>query len=107
MSKIIVTPSSLDHMYELTSYNIDGFIIPIKNLSANQSFEVDYKDLELVIDKIKNKEVIVNYDVMNKNSYILKENDIFSIRRYGKYKFVGIVKSTKKNNFIIRYLKYI
>ena len=37
----------------------------------------------------------------------LKENDIFSIRRYGKYKFVGIVKSTKKNNFIVRYLKYI
>ena len=33
MSKIIVTPSSLDHMYELTSYNIDGFIIPIKNPS--------------------------------------------------------------------------
>ena len=51
--------------------------------------------------------MIVNYDVMNKNSYILKENDIFSIRRYGKYKFVGIVKSTKKNNFIVRYLKYI
>ena len=57
--------------------------------------------------EVKNKEVIVNYDVMNKNSYILKENDIFSIRRYGKYKFVGIVKSTKKNNFIVRYLKYI
>ena len=44
MSKIIVIPSSLDHMYELTSYNIDGFIVPIKNLSANQSFEVYYKD---------------------------------------------------------------
>ena len=62
---------------------------------------------KVALDKIKNKEVIVNYDVMNKNSYILKENDIFSIRRYGKYKFVGIVKSTKKNNFIVRYLKYI
>ena len=49
MSKIIVIPSSLDHMYELTSYNIDGFIVPIKNLSVNQSFEVDYKDLELKI----------------------------------------------------------
>ena len=68
MSKIIVTPSSLDHMYELTSYNIDGFIIPIKNLSANQSFEVDYKDLELVIDK--NKEVILLINKMMHSSDI-------------------------------------
>lgn len=70
MSKIIVTPSSLDHMYELKSYNIDGFIIPIKNLSANQSFEVDYKDLELVIDKIKNKEVILLINKMMHSSDI-------------------------------------
>lgn len=70
MSKIIVIPSSLDHMYELTSYNIDGFIIPIKNLSANQSFEVDYKDLELVIDKIKNKEVILLINKMMHSSDI-------------------------------------
>ena len=70
MSKIIVIPSSLDHMYELTSYNIDGFIVPIKNLSANQSFEVDYKDLELVIDKIKNKEVILLINKMMHSSDI-------------------------------------
>lgn len=59
------------------------------------------------IEKMKNKEVIVNYEVMSKNSYLLKENDIFSIRRYGKYKFVGIVKSTKKDNYIVKYLKYV
>ena len=70
MSKIIVIPSSLDHMYELTSYNIDGFIVSIKNLSANQSFEVDYKDLELVIDKIKNKEVILLINKMMHSSDI-------------------------------------
>ena len=70
MSKIIVIPSSLDHMYELTSYNIDGFMVPIKNLSVNQSFEVDYKDLELVIDKIKNKEVILLINKMMHSSDI-------------------------------------
>lgn len=80
----------------ISSLRIDNVVSGIINTSR-----------KVALDKIKNKEVIVNYDVMNKNSYILKENDIFSIRRYGKYKFVGIVKSTKKNNFIIRYLKYI
>ena len=80
----------------VSSLRIDNIISGIINTSR-----------KVALDKIKNKEVIVNYDVMNKNSYILKENDIFSIRRYGKYKFVGILKSTKKNNFIVRYLKYI
>lgn len=80
----------------VSSLRIDNIISGIINTSR-----------KVALDKIKNKEVIVNYDVMNKNSYILKGNDIFSIRRYGKYKFVGIVKSTKKNNFIVRYLKYI
>ena len=80
----------------VSSLRIDNIISGIINTSR-----------KVALDKIKNKEVIVNYDVMNKNSYILKENDIFSIRRYGKYKFIGIVKSTKKNNFIVRYLKYI
>ena len=37
----------------------------------------------------------------------LKENDIFSIRRYGKYKFSKIVKNTKKDNIIIEYHKFI
>ena len=80
----------------ISSLRIDNVVSGIINTSR-----------KVALDKIKNKEVVVNYDVMNKNSYILKENDIFSIRRYGKYKFVGIVKSTKKNNFIVRYLKYI
>jgi len=80
----------------ISSLRVDNIISGIINTSR-----------KVALDKIKNKEVIVNYGVMNKNSYILKESDIFSIRRYGKYKFVGIVKSTKKNNFIVRYLKYI
>lgn len=80
----------------ISSLRVDNIISGIINTSR-----------KVALDKIKNKEVIVNYDVMNKNSYILKENDIFSIRRYGKYKFVGIVKSTRKNNYIVKYLKYI
>lgn len=80
----------------ISSLRVDNVISGIINTSR-----------KVALDKIKNKEVVVNYDVMNKNSYILKENDIFSIRRYGKYKFIGIVKSTKKNNYIVKYLKYI
>ena len=80
----------------VSSLRIDSIVSSIIKSSRSKALE-----------KIKNKEVIVNYEVMSKNSYLLKENDIFSIRRYGKYKFVGIVKSTKKDNYIVKYLKYV
>ncbi len=80
----------------VSSLRLDSIVSAIINSSRAKALE-----------KLQNKEVIVNYDVVLKNSYILKENDIFSIRRFGKYKFVGIVKSTKKDNYIVKCLKYI
>ena len=98
------------------------------DLKVMVDYEKKYKEMELIVsslrldtvlsrligtsrdkikDKIKNKEIIVNYNIINNNSYILHDNDVFSVRRYGKYKYVGIVKSTKKNNYIIKCLKYI
>ncbi len=60
-----------------------------------------------ILTKIKNKEVLLNYEVLGKNSYLLKENDIFSVRKYGKYKYIGVSNCTKKGNYIIQYKKYI
>lgn len=80
----------------LSSIRIDNVVSGIINSSR-----------KVAVEKLKNKEVIVNYEVVSKNSYMLKENDIFSIKKYGKYKFFGIVKITKKNNYIVKYLKYL
>lgn len=59
-----------------------------------------------ILEKIKNKEVILNYNILKNNSYLLKENDVFSIRRYGKFQYVGIKKETKNKNYIIECKKY-
>ena len=59
-----------------------------------------------VIEKIKNKEIILNYNILKNNSYLLKEQDVFSIRRHGKYQYIGIKKKTKNKNFIIECEKY-
>ena len=59
-----------------------------------------------VIKIIKNKEVILNYEVLFKNSYTLKDNDIFSIRKYGKYKYLGVINTTKKGKIVVKLLKY-
>lgn len=59
-----------------------------------------------ISNKIKNKEIILNYEILKNNSYFLKENDTFSIRRYGKFQYLGIKKQTKHKNYIIECKKY-
>ena len=61
---------------------------------------------ENIKDKIRKKEILVNYKILNNNSYIFREGDIFSIKRFGKYKFLGITK-TKKDNYVICCYKYL
>lgn len=87
--------------YELLTLNvnsnrIDLVIAKIINKSRND-----------IIELIKKKKVILNYDVLSKNDYFLKENDIFSIHRYGKYKFLGINGKTKKDKYIVEIKKYV
>ncbi len=60
-----------------------------------------------IIDMLKRKEIMLNYDFLKDSAYKLKENDIFSIKKIGKFKYIGIIKITKSNNYIIRILKYI
>lgn len=56
---------------------------------------------------IKKKEIILNYDFLKNDSYKLKDNDTFSIKKIGKFKFNKVLKTTKSNHIIIEVLKYI
>lgn len=80
----------------VSSLRIDTIVSRITNTSRNNAIEL-----------IKNKNVILNYSLLKDGSITLKENDIFSIRRYGKYKFSKVIKNTKKDNIVIEYYKYI
>ncbi len=81
--------------YIVSSLRIDNIVSSITNESRNQ-----------VLDKFKYKEVILNYDENIKPTRVLKENDVFSIRKYGKYKFSKILKNTKKGGHIIEIKAY-
>ena len=81
--------------YIVTSLRLDNVVSTITNESRNQ-----------VLDKFKNKEIILNNDENIKPTRLLREKDTFSIRRYGKYKFNKVLKTTKKGGFIIEILMY-
>ena len=56
---------------------------------------------------ISSREVNINYFPVNKPDFILKENDEFSIRGFGKFKLDSINGTTKKNRIHITLKKFI
>ena len=120
-------------IYEIIKNNfnmVGNHPIKIKEvpLSTLENYKRKYQELELIVssiridnvissiigtsrEQIKKKfladEVILNYEICHKLNYNLIENDVFSIRRFGKYKYIGIIKDTKKGNYLIKCLKYI
>ncbi|MGN0966812.1 MAG: YlmH/Sll1252 family protein [Candidatus Coprovivens sp.] len=79
----------------VSSLRIDNVISTLIGTSRNE-----------VLEKFKNKEIIYNYNEITKPTYQLNIGDTFSIRKYGKYKYNGILKNTKKGGFIIEILMY-
>lgn len=97
------------------------------NLNEISNYEVKYEEKELVVSSLrldnlvshltnksrngvdemfKSKYILVNYLITNKKTYIVKDNDIISIRHYGKYLFKEIIKKTAKGHYIIKICKY-
>ena len=102
--KLIEVDNNLLEYYErnyekieiiVSSLRIDTIISRLTNTNRDKSKEI-----------IKEKLVTLNYETLTKYDYIIKENDIFSIKKYGKYKFIKIIKKTKKDNYIIWLNKY-
>ena len=110
---------------KVSRYNIS---IERCKLDLLSSYTRNYEEIELIVSSLRidtvigrllkinrnkvkelihDKDILLNYEVLKNNSYIVKENDIFSIRRYGKYKYSNIVKNTRSDNYIIKVLKYI
>lgn len=55
---------------------------------------------------ISGGKVFVNSKNVLSNSYVLKENDIVSVRGYGKFIFSEILNKTKKGRFLVKILLY-
>ena len=75
----------------------------------NKNLILSYSPIKKKIGFItKGKANIVKMDKEGNTTIMrdLKENDIFSIRRYGKFQYIGIKKETKNKNYIIECKKY-
>ena len=99
-----------------------------RNLDLLKDYKREYENIELIVSseridtvisrliginrtKIKNlikeKDILLNYEFLTNVSKKLIIGDTFSIKRYGKYKYIGVKKETKGGNLVIKINKYI
>lgn len=126
----IYLTETISHLVENNLTQIGNQKVKLENipLSTLSNYKKAYKKTEIIVSSLRidnilsklletnrnktkeiitNKLVTLNYETLTKSDYILKPNDIFSIRKHGKYKYIDIIKTTKKNNYIILLKKYI
>ena len=80
----------------------------------NSSLRIDsviakiiHTNRDTVKDLIKDKKIVYNYELLTNPTKNIQVNDTFSIRKFGKYKFISIEGNTKKNNLVLKIYKYI
>ncbi len=80
----------------------------------NSSLRIDsviakiiHTNRDTVKDLIKDKKIMYNYELLTNGTKNISINDTFSIRKFGKYKFIEIEGNTKKNNLVLKIHKYI
>lgn len=81
--------------YIVSSPRIDIIVSRITNLSRKNILELFNKN-----------EILLNYNYSNNYAYLLKEGDVFSIRKHGKYRYKGIIRETKSKKKVIKLEKY-
>lgn len=77
------------------SARIDAVIAAITRLSRNQ-----------VVTLFREKKISLNGRIFENNSYMLKENDMISVRGFGKYIYLETGGTTRKGRFYIHLQKY-
>ncbi len=82
--------------YLLTSLRLDSIVASLNNCSRSEGLKL-----------INSSQVMVNYKVVTDKSINIKEGAIISIRRNGKYIFIGTNGETKKGKFKTTFKKYI
>lgn len=80
----------------LSSLRIDSFVSAVTNLSRQKS-----------VDEIEKGNILLNYNVEKDKSTEIKEGDILTIKKVGKFKFQEVKGESKKNKIRINIKKFI
>lgn len=92
---------NLDFEYEFLNLNVsslrlDVIISKLTNLSRIETEKMLTEGL-----------CQINYEICTNKSYMLKQNDIISIKKYGRYMFNGVIRHSKKGKPVVEIKKWV
>ncbi len=79
----------------ITSMRLDSIVSALINVSRTKAQSL-----------IEDKMVFVNYMLLEEKSYLCNNDDTISVRGYGRYVIMEVVKTTKKQRLLLRLGKY-
>ena len=80
----------------IPSMRMDSIVSELIRTSRSKALEI-----------INAERVFLNREVITKNSKMLKENDMITVRGKGRFKIIKILNSTKKGNLVLEVEKYV
>lgn len=79
----------------IASFRLDSVVSALLGVSRNNAQTL-----------IRQKLVFVNYEALEENSYLCNNYDTISIRGYGRYVIMEVIKITKKERLLLKFGKY-
>lgn len=89
-------PILVDEEFPVASLRLDGIIASLLKCSRSEALSF-----------FEDKKVTLNGRVTGRNSTLLKEGDIFSVRGYGKFIFSGSGGNTRKGKIYVHIKRYV
>lgn len=89
-------PTLAEEEFPVVSLRLDGIIASLLKCSRSEALSF-----------FEDKKVTLNGRITGRNSTILKEGDIFSVRGYGKFIFNGTGGNTRKGKIYVHIKRYI
>lgn len=89
-----VEPKGAEEMV-IASLRVDVAVCQVYNLSRNECAKLFETD-----------KVFINSRKLESRSYQLKEGDMVSVRGYGRFQFVSVVRKTKKDRLVAEMIIY-
>lgn len=91
-----LAPTLKDVQFIVSAPRFDAIVAAVTKLSRSEALNL-----------FKGKKVTLNGRLCERNSITLKENDIFSIRGYGKYRYLSSGGETRKGRVYVHLQQYI
>lgn len=89
-----VEPKGAEEMV-IASLRVDVAVCQVYNLSRNECAKL-----------FETEKVFINSRKLESRSYQLKEGDMVSVRGYGRFQFVSVVRKTKKDRLVAEMIIY-